>query len=298
MATSWDHYRSFLAVLSEGSLSAAARRLRLTQPTLGRHIDELEQSLGVALFSRSQAGLTPTEAAIELRPYAETMAGAAEALVRAASGEAGEERGVVRLTASEVVATEVLPSILAEFHQVHPRIAIELVSTNRNEDLLHRRADIAVRMMRPTQSALVARRIGAAEIGLYAHQRYIDRHGVLANLDEPGGHTLIGYDQETAAIQVFKKLGLNLVRETFALRTDSDVVQLAAVRAGFGIGVCQVPIAKRNPELVRLVPDAFSFALDFWLVMHEDIAQVRRVRLLYDHLGARLADYIAMRTPA
>lgn len=297
MTNSWDHYRSFLAVLSEGSLSAAARRLRLTQPTLGRHVDELEQSLGIALFTRSQSGLTPTEAAIELRPYAEAMAGAADALVRAASGEAREERGSVRLTASEIVATEVLPSILAEFQQIHPGITIELVATNRNEDLLRRRADIAVRMVRPTQSALVARRVGATEIGLFAHRRYIERNGVLASLEDPTGHAIIGFDEETAVVQAFQKRGVKLFREMFSFRTDSDVVQLAAIRAGLGIGACQVPLAKRSPDLVRMLPDAFSFDLDFWLVMHEDIAQVRRVRLLYDHLGARLADYIAMREP-
>ncbi|MCX5496411.1 LysR family transcriptional regulator [Kaistia dalseonensis] len=295
MAGSWDHFRSFLAVLTEGSLSAAARRLRLTQPTLGRHISELEQDLGVALFTRSQAGLTPTEAAIELRPYAEAMAGAADALIRAASGEASEDRGSVRLTASEVVAIEVLPPILTAFREAHPRIAIEVLASNRNEDLLRRTADIAVRMVRPTQAALVARRIGTIEIGLHAHRRYLERAGMPSSLRDLAGHSIIGYDHETMSVQLLQALGLSLEREMFALRTDSDVMQLAAIRAGYGIGVCQVHVARRDPNLVHILPGEFSFDLDCWLAMHEDIASTRRVRLVFDHLTAGLGAYVAGR---
>ena len=114
---SWDHYRTLLAVLDEGSLSGAARALGLTQPTVGRHIEALEGEIGAPLFTRSAGGLAPTEAALALRPHAEAMAAAAEALVRTASGEAESERGVVRLTASNVVAVEVLPPILTGFHE-------------------------------------------------------------------------------------------------------------------------------------------------------------------------------------
>ncbi|WEK50395.1 MAG: LysR family transcriptional regulator [Candidatus Kaistia colombiensis] len=292
MTPSWDHFRSFLAVLGDGSLSAAARSLRLTQPTLGRHIDELEQALDVVLFTRSRAGLTPTEAALELAPHAETMAAAAEALVRAASAEAAEDRGTVRLTASEVVGTEILPAILRPFMERHPGIAIELVVSNRNEDLLRREADIAVRMARPTQGALLARRIGTIDIGLHAHRDYLARRGTPKTLADLTGHTLIGYDRESPAIRALQQLGLPLSRDMFSLRTDSDTTQLAAIRAGLGIGGCQSPLAAQDHDLVHLVPEEFAYPLECWVAMHEDLGQVRRMRLVFDHLVAGLGGYV------
>ena len=164
-ASKWDELRTFVEVTRDGSLSGAARRLGLTQPTVGRHIDALEATLGLTLFTRSPRGLTPTPAALALGPHVEAMAAAAAALGRAASGEAAADRGAVRVTASDVVGCEVLPPILAAFQAGHPGIAIELALTNRNEDLARRDADIAVRMVRPIQSGLVARKIGAARIG-------------------------------------------------------------------------------------------------------------------------------------
>ena len=293
MTPSWDHFRSFLAVLDGGSLSAAARSLRLTQPTIGRHIDELEETLGVVLFTRSRAGLTPTDAALELVPHAATMAAAAEALVRAASGEAREDRGTVRLTASEVVGTEILPAILRPFMARHPHIAIELVVSNRNEDLIRREADIAVRMARPTQNALLARRIGTVDVGLHAHRTYLAQRGTPMSLADLADHALIGYDRESPAIRALQKLGLPLSREMFSLRTDSDTTQLAAIRSGLGIGGCQSPLAALDPDLVHLLPEAFAYPLECWVAMHEDLRTVRRMRLVFDHLVAGLTDYVA-----
>lgn len=292
MAPSWDHFRSFLAVLQAGSLSGAARLLQLTQPTLGRHIGELEQELGIILFTRTPSGLDPTEAGAELRPYAEAMAGAADALFRAASGEAAEDRGTVRITASQVIATEVLPSVLAAFREQHPRIALEIVATNRNEDLLRRDADIAMRMVRPSQVALVQRHLGPVAVGLHAHRNYLDRHGTPSSLAELEGHALIGFDRETPLIQSMQRFGIPLEREQFALRTDSDIVQLQAIRAGFGIGVCQIGLARRHPDLVRVLPHAFRYEFDCWLAMHEDLRSVRRMRLVFDYLVEGLTRYI------
>src|SRR3954470_22939139 len=169
----WELYRSFLAVIREKSLSGAARALSLTQPTLGRHIDALESAFGASLFTRSQAGLLPTARATALIPHAEAMASAASALARAASGEAEEERGAVRVTASEMIGTEVLPAVLTAFREQHPSIAVELVISNRSEDLLRRDADVAVRMVKPTQKALLARRLGTLQLGLHAHPDYV-----------------------------------------------------------------------------------------------------------------------------
>lgn len=288
----WELYRSFLATLRTGSLSGAARALDLTQPTIGRHINELETAFATVLFTRSQQGLRPTEAALELEPYAETMSTTAAALVRAASGTSHETRGTVRMTASEVIGAEVLPSILTNLHEQHPQLNFELVLSNRTEDLLRREVDLAVRMVRPTQASLVAKKIGDITLGLHAHRRYLARHGTPRSLDDVYRHGLIGFDQETPVVRSFRTRGLKLSRDMFALRTDNDLAHLAAIRAGFGIGVCQVPIGRKDPDLIHLLPKAFAFDLEIWVVMHENLRASRRMRVLFDHLAAALTDYV------
>src|SRR5438876_1235296 len=138
---------------------------------VARHVDALEEALGTRLFTRSQAGLVATDDALLLVPHAEAMASAASAFLRAASGQADEERGAVRITASEMIGTEVLPAILTAFREQHPRIDVEVVISNRSQDLLRRDADLAVRMVKPTQSALLARKLGVVRLGLHAHPR-------------------------------------------------------------------------------------------------------------------------------
>jgi DNA-binding transcriptional LysR family regulator len=294
MTVAWDHYRSFLAVARQGSLSSAARELGLTQPTLGRHVDELEKSLATPLFARSPHGLVPTPAALELVPYAEAMASAADALVRMASGEVAEPKGVVRVTASEVVGVEVLPAILTSFRERYPQIVIELAVSNRNQDLLRRDADIAVRMARPTQGSVIARRIGKVDIGLYAHKRYLKKHGAPAAPEELLRHTMIGFDRDTASLRNVSGV-MPVTRELFALRSDSDHAQLAALRAGFGIAATHIGIAARDKNLVPVLADAVRFSLEMWLAMHEDIRMNRRVRLLFDHLAQELTGYVRSR---
>jgi DNA-binding transcriptional LysR family regulator len=288
----WDLYRTFLTVLREGSLSGAARSLGLTQPTIGRHIDALEQAVGFQLFTRSQHGLAPTEAAAELRPYAEELSATAAALLRVASAQGGAVRGAVRLTASEVIGAEVLPPILTRLHQRYPELVIELVLSNAVEDLIRRDADIAVRMVKPSQGALVARHLGEIKLGLHAHRRYLDRRGMPARLEELRNHALIGFDQETAALRSILKHVPIFQRATFALRANSDLAQLNAIRAGFGIGVCQVRLGARDAALVRVLPDAFAPPLDTWLAMHEDLRTSRRCRVVFDALAVGLGGYI------
>ncbi|MGN6515283.1 MAG: LysR family transcriptional regulator [Rhizomicrobium sp.] len=293
MDLGWDHYRSFLAVARRGSLSGAARDLDLTQPTLGRHIAALEKAAGAKLFTRSQTGLKPTQAALELVPHAEAMAASAEAWQRAASGEAGTARGIVRVTASEIVGVEILPPMLAAFREKHPGIVIELSLSNLNQDLLRREADIAVRMVKPTQKALVARKIGDVELALFAHRRYLARHGTPEKLEDLLAHTIIGFDADNAPVRGMKGPGLPVTRELFAFRSDSDHAQLAMLRAGFGIAGAHTRIAVRDKNLVRLPVDAFEMTLPVWLVMHEDMRNVRRIRLLYEHLAQGLRAHLA-----
>ncbi len=289
----WHLFKAFLAVVREGSLSSAARVLGTTQPTMGRQVAALESALGVKLFTRSLDGLAPTEAGARLIPSAEVMAAAVQAALRSASGDIEEERGTVRITASEVIGGEVLPPFLAAFQFRNPRISVELSLSNRNEDLLRGDADIAVRMARPTQGALVAKRIGRVDIGLYAHRRYLKARTTPRKLEDLRQHALIGFDRDQAYARVLERMGLAFTRDTFAFRSDSDLAQLAALRAGLGIGVCQLGIGRRQKDLVPLLHSELSFPMGVWLVMHRDLRTSRRIRLTFDHLAVELAGYAA-----
>jgi DNA-binding transcriptional LysR family regulator len=288
----WEWYRSFLSVMEHGSLSGAARELGLGQPTVGRHIDGLEKALGLKLFTRSFDGYAPTDAALELMPYAAGLSATAAALRRAADSHGERVRGTVRVTASEVIGVEVLPPILANLRREHPELSVELMLSNRIDDLLHREADIAVRMVPPTQAALVAKRIGGIELGMHAHQNYVERFGTPRTLQELNGHTLIGYDRENEMIRRLQNQFGAFARPSLAFRADSDLAQLAAIRAGFGIGICQSALAKRDANLVRILPRKFSLALDTWIAMHEDMRGNPRCSVTFSALAQGIAAYI------
>jgi DNA-binding transcriptional LysR family regulator len=290
----WDLYRSFLAVLRLGSLSAAGRALGLTQPTIGRHMAQLQESLGGrVLFTRSPSGLMPTAAAHELRPHAEDMAAAAAAFTRMGSANVEEDAGVVRLAAADVVGVEILPPILSEFRHKYPNTVIELSLSNQMADLLRRDADIAVRMVRPKQKALLARRAGKVTLQFHAHRRYLERYGYPERLEDLTHHTLIGFDRALPFATLVDAMPVPVSRELFAFRCDYDLAQLAALRAGFGIGVCQTGIARRDPDLLPLLSKQFKFEMEIWIVMHNDLKRVSRMRLMFDHLVANLAQFAA-----
>ncbi|QBG89746.1 LysR family transcriptional regulator [Xanthomonas oryzae] len=268
---SWERHRSFLAVLEQGSLSAASRALGLTQPTVGPHVAALEELLAVPLFVRSQTGLLPTDAAQALRGHARAMADIAAALQRAAGRHGDALQGTVRISASEVVGAEILPPILAKLRHVQPQLRMALVLSNRVQDLLHRQADVAVRMIRPQQDLLVARRVGEIAIGLYAHPDYVDRYGVPQRPDELAQHALVGFDTDTPFLRGACKGFPFWEHAAFALRADSDLAQLALIRAGCGIGVCQAVLSQRTPRLLPVVPQQVGVALDVWVTMHQDL---------------------------
>lgn len=271
-------------------MSGAARQLGITQPTVGRHIAALETALGVVLFTRSPTGLLPTAVAHTLRDHAETMARTAAALERAASAQGDEVRGVVRVSASEVVGVEILPPILTQLRQQHPHLKVELILTNRLSDLLQLEADIAVRMVRPRQEQLLARRVGLIEVGLHARDDYLQQYGIPQHMQDLAAHSVIGFDQENAFIRSLAIKGFE--RSTFALSSDSDLAQLALIRAGAGIGGCQVQLAKRDPRLHRILPEAFALKLDTWVTMHEDLRNSPRCRVMFDALVEGLQHYV------
>ncbi|MBV8471059.1 MAG: LysR family transcriptional regulator [Burkholderiaceae bacterium] len=295
-ALSWEHLRYFLAVMEHGTLSAAARKLGATQPTMGRHIDALEAEIGGPLFTRSRHGLLPNDKARALLPHAQTMASAADALLRSATGDADAAlSGAVRISASEMMGSEVLPEILARFAIQHPGVHVELLLSDQPADLLRRDADIAVRMFRPTQGALRAARAGRVGVALYAHSAYAARKGMPKTLADARSHVLIGYDRNPLGIQAVKQAGLALRREDFSFRCDRETSQLAALRAGYGIGACQQPIARRDPQLLPLFQDKPLFELEVWVAMHAELRAEPRMSALFRHLQSSLRAYCESR---
>jgi Transcriptional regulator len=287
----WELWRSFLAVMDEKSFAGAARRLHVSQPTVSRHIDQLETALGAKLFTRAQNGLTPTDLAHSLEPHALGMAASADALKRAATGDVDSEEGVVRVTATEIVSTEVLPPILAGFMHEHPGIRIELHVSNRSADLLRRDADIGVRSDRPQQGALLARRLGEIRLGFFVHRAYAERRGLPEKPGDLARHAIIGPDRDVDTLRGMVLAGQQVTPDVFTFRTDNHTAQLAALRAAVGIGVCQVAIAARDPDLLPVLPD-WRFDREIWLSMHEDLKTSRRIRLVYDFLGETLAEFL------
>lgn len=289
----WHVYRTLLTVLEQGSLSAAARELGLTQPTVGRHIDALEDAIGSQLFVRSPNGLLPTDAALELKPYAETLAATSAALLRTASGHRERVAGTVRISASEVIGVEVLPPILAPLMAAHRDLNIELSASDAIEDLLNREADIAVRMAEPAQDQLLGRRIGEIPLGFHAHRRYIEQHGMPEEIADLAGHRLVGFDRQTAYIRTMMARFPLPDGLAFAFKSDNPLAQISAIRAGLGIGICQTGLAARDPDLLPVLPELFRIPLDTWVVMHAGIKTARRYRVTFDALVDGLMNYVS-----
>jgi DNA-binding transcriptional LysR family regulator len=281
----WTLLRSFLAVVENGSLSAAAKGIGATQPTLSRHIRELETALGVILFTRSAQGLDPTKAALGLIDDARAMGAAAEALNLKAQGRSQHLFGTVRITASVIVANLMLPPMLAALRQAEPSIQIEIVASDTNQNLLRRDADIAIRMADPTQNSLIARKLGDTPMGLFATRSYFDRRGRIASKDDLKNYDLIGLDRSDFLLRGFARYGINLTREEFALRTDDGLLTWNLLLAGGGVGVAQVILAQRHSELEQVGAGIDLGALPVWLVMSEEVRSNARIRRVADFLS-------------
>ena len=290
----WNLARSFLAALDHGSLLGAARALRLSQPTVGRHIAELESQLGVVLFERTGRGLVPTAVAMQLAQSARAMEASAQDLARTLSGAQAQTAGTVRITASVPVAVYLLPGVLAAMQQSLPDIQVELVSSNRVSNLLRREADIAIRMVRPDQSSLVARKLGDVRLCVCAHTDYLARRPALKTPTDLLAHTLIGSDTDTAILDGFKAMGYPVSRDAFALRCDDFIVQWQAVRAGLGVGFAAAYMLHTDPQVLPLLTAQLPIPpLPMWLAVHREIRSSKRIRAVYDYLAANLPALIA-----
>ena len=289
----WGLVRSFLAVLDAGSVTAAAKRLGATQPTLSRHVAELEAQLGAPLFERTGRGVAPTVAALAIADAARAMADAALAVTRGLAGARSQARGVVRVTTSQVAATWLLPAALARLQRSHPEIEIELVASNELANLLRREADIAVRMVRPAQASLIARKLGDIAIVAAAHKAYLAKAPPLRSIDDLLRHRLIGYDRDDTIVRGAASFGVTLARADFALRTDDHVAYGRLVAEGAGVGFVARYNLRHWPGVVAVLPGLDLGALPCWLAVHREIRANPLVRTVYDALAREIPRAIA-----
>ena len=290
----WNLLRALGAVLAHGSLTQAAVRLGTSQPTLSRQIAQLERLIGAPLFERGGRRLRPTAQALALAEPAARMLAAAQAMALAAdaaSSQAGQLAGTVRLTASEVVSSQVLPGLLVALARRHPEIQIELVPGDALSNLLEREADIAVRMVRPTQGTLITRHVADWPLGFYAHRDLLAAHGMPQAATDAAalaGQRWLGFDQSLQMIDGFKAAGIDVDRRFFSFRCDNQVVHLEAVRQGLGIGVVMVPLARRSPTLVPVLPGLVLPVLPVWLTAHRELRASLRLQRVFDFLAQGL----------
>ena len=285
----WDRIRAFLAVMDHGSLTKAARELGISQPTLGRHVQALEDTLGVVLFERTGRVLVPTDVAHDLEAHGRVMEEAAAQLGATAEGRSAQLDGTVRLTASENVASFLLPPILQRLMDHHPSIEVELVATNESQNLLVRDADIAIRMVEPTQQDLMAKRIGELRTGLYAHASYLERHGAFERIEDMHQHRILGYDRSPLMLHAMRSMGLSVDRSFFSFRCDNQNVHVHLLAAGGGLVATMSRIAEGLPGVVRVLPSLRLPPLPVYLVAHRELRTSVRIRTVFDQLADELA---------
>ena len=285
----WSSLKDFLSVAECGSLSEAARRLAVSQPTLTRRMAALEESLGAELFRRGPRGLELTGTGEALLGPAHQMEAGAQAVELAARGRDLSLSGLVRLTTTEGLALAWLAPELARFRERHPRIDVEVIIRNTSLNLLRREADVAIRLGRPQQAELVARRVSEMVLGLYASRAYVAYHGEPGSLAELAEHTAVAFDEAELYTGAGSWLERNLGDAHVAYRANTLSGQRAAIRAGFGIGGQACFIADGDPELTRVLPEV-EIRLEIWLVTHPGLRRSARIRALYDFLAERLAE--------
>lgn len=295
----WDHIRTFRAVAETGSLSAAARALQITQPTVGRHIDLLEESLNFSLFVRSREGMTLTQQGADLVAEATEMEIASIGFERRAAGLDEDLTGVVRISANEIFGVMILPRIIPKFMQDNPGIQVELIVSNSTANLLRRDADVAIRMFRPTQNDLVARKIADLPLGFFTRRDYLRENGEPQSLRDLLSHRFIGMDRETSLIDAGRMLGVSFTPNDFAFRCDSILTHIEAIRSGVGIGVTHQGLAAQWPEVDQVLPDIRLPSLDLWIACHSEVRHNKRIRVLMDFLAVALQKpYDCLETPA
>ncbi len=284
----WNRARAFLVTAEEGSFSAAARALGLSQPTVGRQVTALEEELDVALFERVGHGLVLTPTGLELVDHVRAMGEAATRVSLAATGQSQSIDGDVCITASEVIATHLLPPIVARLRAAHPGITVEIVASNAQADLRRREADIAIRNVRPTQPDLVARKLPAGAARLYATPAYLESQHNPATPEALARCDFVGFDRSETFARALQGLGLPVQPDRFVAVSDSQLAQWAMVKAGLGVGMMMQVVADAEPAVRLALPDLPAFPVPMWLTAHRELHTSRRIRVVFDLLAEAL----------
>ena len=286
----WNHLRAFLETAEAGSLSAAARRLGVSQPTLSRRVAALERRLGVTLFERVGRSMAITDTGLALLDHARAMGAAAVDLDLAATGRAQDVDGTVSVSATEVVGAFLLPPVIARLRREAPGIVVEIVLTDAISDLRRREADIAVRHLSPDQPDLIGRRIRDARAGFYASTEWVRRHGHPRTAADAAGLAFVGSDRSPAYLATLRGLGLPVEPGQFSCRAGSTLMHWLLVRQGLGIGPMMDEIARITPDVVRVLDAVPTIEFPIWLVTHRELRTARRIRVVFDALAEALAE--------
>lgn len=288
----WNQLLAFLETAETGSLSAAARKLGLTQPTLSRQVAAIEQQLGVTLFERLGKTMVLTATGLALLEHARVMGAAAADLTLAATGQSQAVDGVVTISASEALAAHLLPGVVQRLRAQAPGIVIDLVASDALSDLRRREADIAVRHLRPDQPDLIGRFIRDAQAGFYASTAWVQQHGHPRTAAQAAQHAFVGSDRAGRYLGYLRQHGLPLEVANFSCYAENSMAGWALVRAGLGIGAMMVDIAEGAPDVVRVLDEVPPVQFPIWLVTHRELRTARRIRLVFDLLAEMLASAV------
>jgi DNA-binding transcriptional LysR family regulator len=285
----WNRARAFLVTAEEGSLSAAARALGMTQPTLSRQVDALEDELSLILFERVGRGLILTPSGLELLEHVRGMGEAASRVSRAASGQSQSIEGSISIAASEVYSAFLLPPIIEKLRHEYPAILVEIVASNVSSDLLRREADIAIRNVASSQPDVITKKIRDDEGYFYAAHSYRAKIGDPQSFADLQNADFLAFANNEPMINAFNALGLKVTERNFPIICDNHLVQWQLVKQGVGIGGITKDIGDAEPLVCRIVPDMPPIFVPMWLATHRELNTSKRVRTVFDFLVAELS---------
>lgn len=286
----WNHIRAFLATAETGSLSAAARSLGLTQPTLSRQVAALEEDLGIMLFERIGRTLELTTAGVELLEHTKHMGEAANMFALTASGQSQSIEGEVRITASDIFSTHLLPSFIRKLEEAAPNLRVDIVAANDIRDLMRREADIAIRHVRPEQPDLIAKLVVNAKASLYASDSYLQKHGTPTTREDLIDHRFISFGSSEEMISYLKGVDIHIEPDNFYLGSENGLVAWQFVLEGLGICIMDDLVASASPNIRKLIQSDELVEFPVWLVTHRELHTSRRIRLVYDMLAEHLKE--------
>lgn len=286
----WNHARAFLVTAEEGSLSAAARALNVSQPTLGRQVSALEDELGVVLFERHKMGLELTPTGLELLSHVQAMADNASQFSLAVAGKSETLEGTVSISATETMATFGLPPLMVELRRLYPGIQLEVIASHAASDLKRREADIAIRSFRPSQADLIIRKIRSEKAKLYATPEYLESIGNPEKPEDLKNASILGFDRTTGFLDFLKELGLDLRADQVGMLVNDHVLQWEMVKAGAGIGIMVDSVGDAEPGVRCVLPDLPTYEGELWLVTHSELRTNRKVNVVFNFLAEQLSN--------